>query len=148
MIIYQGFNSSVPYNYDHRCYENFNYIPHLHRDFELLLVESGEVTVNAASECFTCREGEAALIAQNEVHSYSTEESSSVTVTVFSEDYVREFASLMRTRSVKTHKLILTSDDRKFIRESQGKGELDRLLTTAYLSLVAARFFAACTEEG
>ena len=146
MIAYQKFNSSVPFNYDLRHYKNFNYIPHIHRDYEFVLVTSGELEVTVAQTTFTCREGEAALIMQNEVHNYSSPTESQATVAVFSEDYVREFTANMKKRSVSSHKLILSDTDKKFLSENMLTDAPSCLVLIAALSLITARFYSLCTE--
>ena len=148
MILYQKSNSSLPYNFDVRIYDNFNYVPNIHRDFELVYVINGELNVTVSGEDQLLRSGEFLLITQNEVHSFSTSVCSHVYVAVFSEDYVRDFAKDMRTRSVKKHKLALDLDDSAFIIKNLIDRTPDRLMLTACLSFVTAKFFTECTETG
>lgn len=148
MILYQKSNSSIPYNFDVRIYSDLGYVPNIHRDFELIYVTEGELTVTVSGEELTAREGDFVLVAQNEVHGFATTEHSRAYVAVFSEDYVRDFAKDMRTRSVRTHKLEFCSADRDFLLRNMINAKPDRLTLTACLSFICAVFFETCTESG
>lgn len=49
--------------------ENFSYPPHLHRSFELILVDAGEMTVTVDRKRYSVARGDGVLIFPNQVHS-------------------------------------------------------------------------------
>lgn len=147
-MLYQKNNSSVPYNFDVRIYDDLGHVANIHRDFELIYVTDGEFSVTVSGEELTAREGDFILATQNEVHDFSPRNHSRAYVAVFSEDYVRDFAKDMRTRSIRTHKLVLCSADRDFLLRNMINVKPDRLTLTACLSFICAKFFETCTESG
>ena len=147
MIIYQHENSSVPYNFDVVDYENFSYIPHVHRNPELVCVLRGEVRATVDESVQILHEGEFALILPNQVHGYETETESFVRVFVFGEEYVREFFSLLGDRVCKTNGFCLSEKDRSFFLDRMERSS-DRMDRCACFYLVCGEFLRQKTEEG
>ena len=147
-MLYQKSNSSFPYNFDVRIYDDLGHVANIHRDFELIYVIDGEFSVTVSGEKLAASSGDLILVTQNEVHDFSPVENSRAYVAVFSEDYVRDFAKDMRTRSVITHRLDICSADRDFLLRNMINAKPDRLTLTACLSFICARFFEASTESG
>lgn len=147
MIVYQNFNSSVPYNLDVREYNDHNYIPHLHRDFELIYVDEGELTVNIENEEFSIKEGNAVLVLQNEIHSFSTKLHSRIWVAVFSEDYVRDFTKEIELRRINSHSIELSVSERSFLLENLIFGDRERFIVSACLAYACGLFLRRCTEK-
>ena len=96
IMLYQDFNSHIPFNYIPVFYENFNFVEHLHGDLEIIAVYSGEVIVTIDEAPALLHEGDFALILSNQIHSYRSVGESRVWVSVFAEDYVRDFAADMQ----------------------------------------------------
>lgn len=92
MIMHQPDNSRGNYNYNLWIYENGEWMPHFHKNYELLYVFSGKLELTVDNICETLSEGEFALIHPNQVHSFSTTENNLIWIAVFSEDFVKEFA--------------------------------------------------------
>jgi len=65
------FEQQVAFSQGHifpRRYRNVQNLPHWHREHELILVESGSVTVTVGGNLFTLHEGNAAFLHSEEVH--------------------------------------------------------------------------------
>lgn len=92
MILYQRDNSSQAQNNDIKIYDNFEYIPHLHRDFELVYVLSGTVGAYVEGRRFEVKEGEILLVLSNQIHYYVCDLPNRAVVHVFSADNVPSFA--------------------------------------------------------
>jgi len=92
MILYQKDNSSLTQNNDIRLYTDFEYIPHLHRDFEMVYVLEGSVTAAIEERRFTVKAGEMLLVLSNQIHSYICDGHNKAVVHVFSADNVPAFA--------------------------------------------------------
>ena len=88
MLLYQKGNSSVPYNFDRRRYQDFCFVSHLHRDFELVFVEAGRIDITVEGQTYSLEEGMAALVLPDHIHSYHTAEQSQITILVFADKYV------------------------------------------------------------
>lgn len=95
-MLYQHQNSIGKNFFEYIQYENFYYVPHMHRHPELIHVKAGEVCVEAGEEAESVREGEYALILPNCIHSYSTPMHSVVDVCIFSQDYAASFFHELR----------------------------------------------------
>ena len=146
MIFYQKINSSVPYNFNAFEYENYSFIPHLHRDFELIYVKSGEILLYVEDEKYLLKSGDFGVVLQNEVHSFETITSSRIWVGVFSEEYVRSFSEEIKKRNIDSRILYLSEMDRNFLLEHLIFGDRDRLTLTASLSFLCAEFYKKCTS--
>ena len=98
MIFHQPGNSRGNYHIDTKEYSNRSYAPHFHKNLELIILLHGtmEVTVNGTIEQMNA--GEAALILSNQIHAFEVPKGSTASVTVFSEDYVPAFSSVIKNK--------------------------------------------------
>lgn len=99
MISYQEHNSVKPFNLDVVFYDDFHYIPHFHKDLELVFILQGEVSLTLNATTTKIKQNELALILPNQAHSYSTEKNSKAWVCVFSKDYVPYFADFISNKT-------------------------------------------------
>lgn len=93
MIEHQVHNSQGNYTYNAYVYEERSYADHFHRNFELIYVLSGEVTVTVDREAVLLEEGQMLLLAPYRVHSFAVTGGNRIWVGVFSGDFVQGFAS-------------------------------------------------------
>lgn len=98
MLTHQGHNSRANYNYNAYTYSNVSWKPHFHKNFELLYLIKGELTLNVNERSVRLRQGQFALILSNQIHSFYSNANTMVWVAVFSEDYVPEFASFIKEK--------------------------------------------------
>ena len=85
---------------------NFSFPMHLHDSFEFITVTDGEMKVTVESECYTLHRGEGVLVFPNQVHSLSTEESSSHFLCIFSPKLVHAYSSVYSSLVPKSSKFI------------------------------------------
>lgn len=141
MIWYQTDNSQGVDHHDIREYENFRYVPHFHRDFELVYVEKGELEITVEGQIYRAAEGQMALILSNLIHSFDSPAPTKVIVHVFSRDNVPAFAKLVSDRSVRTPVFECDSDARDFyLHYCVQKGNHTRLALKAALYAVCGEF--------
>ena len=145
MIVYQRENSSKPYNCDITYYDDFSYIAHLHKDFELVYVAEGSVhmTVENRTTVLSC--GDLALILPSQIHRYETETSSKALVAVFAEDYVPEFCKAISKKTTESNVFRMEDEDRTLLLRKLGSRNPSRLTLSACFSLAAAAFLDAVT---
>lgn len=91
MLIYQKDNSTYTDHVQIDVYKDFQFIPHLHRDLEFILVLEGEMEVIVGDRKEPAHTGDLALVLSNQIHAYHTPRHSKVLVCPFSTNYVREF---------------------------------------------------------
>ena len=94
-MLYQSHNSVGSNYFNPIVYDDFCFLPHMHRHCEAVLVLDGEITVTVGTRTETARRGDGAIILGNQLHSFSTDTSSKVWVCVFSEDHAGSFFKAM-----------------------------------------------------
>lgn len=95
-MLYQHQNSVGKNFFECIRYDNFYYVPHMHRHPELIYVHEGEVLVITNEIQEVIKAGEYALILPNQIHEYRTPEHSLVDVCIFSQDYAPLFFKEIR----------------------------------------------------
>lgn len=93
MILYQMHNSKGDFNYNANLYRDIHWIPHLHKNFELLFACRGKTEVTVGSKTVSIDENTAFLIFPYMVHSFTVPKDSLLWVGVFSEDFIGKFAA-------------------------------------------------------
>lgn len=114
-MIYQSFNSHIRYNYVPKLYTDFDFVEHLHSDFEIICVLEGSTVLTVGEEDVPLSKGAFALVLSNQIHSYRTPVSSRVWVGVFAEDYVRDFAAEMKDKQGKNIRFCCDETVRAFV---------------------------------
>ncbi|MBQ8813117.1 MAG: helix-turn-helix transcriptional regulator [Lachnospiraceae bacterium] len=102
MFYHQPHNSTGNYSYNAFIYNNVNYKPHFHKNFELVHVISGHVHCTAGEKSATLSTGDYALFLSNEVHSVCSVGSSQCWIGVFSGDFVHTFEKQVKNKTGST----------------------------------------------
>ena len=84
--------------------ENFNYPLHLHQSFELIFLESGEMTVTVNGADYELSAGDAVFIPSNQMHSMRTVSHSAHKLIIFAPNLVSVFTKKMGDRVPAFHK--------------------------------------------
>lgn len=95
-MLYQYQNSVGKEFYECIRYENFYFVPHMHRHPELIYVLEGSVVIETTDAAEIISRGEYALILPNQIHGYTTPDRSLVDVCIFSQDYAPLFFKEIR----------------------------------------------------
>ena len=99
MIFHQPHNSQSSHSYNAYIYQDLEFQPHFHRNFEVIYVFSGQVEVNINGRNTLLTAGDLAFCLSNEIHQYRTPEHSATWVGVFSGDFVPEFEKSIRGKT-------------------------------------------------
>lgn len=99
MLFHQPHNSTGNYSYNIFTYDNVEYRPHFHKNFELVYVISGKVHCTAGDKTATLSEGDYALFLSNEIHSLKSVGNSKCWVGVFSGDFIHAFEKKTRGKT-------------------------------------------------
>ncbi len=102
MTVYQKSNSAANYNYNIFIYDQYEFLEHFHRNYEVVFVMSGELEITVNDKTDTLRENDFAIVFPNQVHSFRTYDNSRAWIGVFSEDYVKEFATMTKGKEGKS----------------------------------------------
>lgn len=90
MIEHQLHNSYDTYNAF--LYRDFEYQAHFHKNYELIYVIEGEMTVYRDNQMINLQKGEMILLSPFTIHSFLVDAASLVWIGVFSENYILSFA--------------------------------------------------------
>lgn len=91
MIFHQPSNSQYNYSYNATVYQDIDWQPHFHRNFEVICVLSGAVDCMVNGKRGVLKAGEFGMCLSNEVHEYRSVGASISWVGVFSGDFVHAF---------------------------------------------------------
>ena len=140
MIVHQAHNSLGNYSYNAFIYDNCEWFYHFHKNYELVYVLEGTVELTRSGEVFPLQVGTFALILPNELHAYRTPNTSRAWVGVFSQDFVGEFARMIRDRQA--------VDPRFTCGDAQKQYILSGLITESPVELLAMKslLYAVCAS--
>ena len=93
MIYYQAHNSLGNYNYNSFIYNGIKYMPHFHKNYELIHLLLGEMQAVVDGKAVTLKEGDSILVFPGQAHSFDVPRGSQAAVTVFSKEYISQFDS-------------------------------------------------------
>lgn len=140
MPLYQLDNSTAPGHVRVDLYDDFSFVPHLHKDFEFVYVLEGTMDVCLRERRETAAAGDLALIFPNEIHAYATPERSRSLVCVFSGDYVGAFVREVAGKQGQRTVFQATPGLRAFLEECYlGPKTADRFS-------LKASFYAVCAQ--
>ena len=95
MLLHQENNSKGLYNYNAFQYFNSRWSSHFHKNFELIYLQSGSLSLMVSGNYYTMEEGSYALILSNQIHALSPIGSASYWIAVFSEQFVPLFSRMV-----------------------------------------------------
>ena len=146
MVVHQSGNSLGNYHYNIYTYQNGSWADHFHKSFELIYILDGELSLSVNGDTTVMHKGEFALVLPNEIHSFSTPESSLVWVGVFSEDFVKEFAKKIKGKRGKSLCFKCSDTELEFLRSTLFSGEKQDILSLkACLYIVCSRYLKEIT---
>ena len=78
---------------------DFNFPLHLHRSFEFMYVQDGNMNIQIGNKNYSLQKNKAALIFPGQLHAYSTKEYSKSFLCIFSVDYIYDFYNLVKGKT-------------------------------------------------
>ncbi len=78
---------------------DFNFPLHMHRSFEFIYVQDGNMNIQIGNQNYLLQKNNAALIFPGQLHAYSTKEYSKSFLCIFSADYIYDFYNLIKGKS-------------------------------------------------
>ena len=87
---------------------DFNFPPHLHQCFEIIIIKSGEMKITVNSNKYILKENDALLIFPNQIHSLESENSEHI-LCIFSPQMVNSFSSKIADKMPKSNKFTVDS---------------------------------------
>ena len=78
---------------------DFNFPLHLHRSFEFIYVQDGNMNIQIGNQNYSLQKNKAALIFPWQLHAYSTKEFSKSFLCIFSADYIYDFYNLIKGKT-------------------------------------------------
>ena len=90
---------------------DFNFPLHLHRSFEFIYVQNGNMNIQIGNQNYSLQKNKAALIFPGQLHAYSTKEYSKSFLCIFSADYVYDFYNLIKGKTAENPTFPFDSSD-------------------------------------
>ena len=140
MILHQTSNSKSSDNFNAFFYTDQKWDSHFHKNFELVCVLSGKVNCIVNGVTHTLKSGDLGLCLSYEVHSYHPENDALYWVCVFSEEYVKTFAKLVRNKQSSSFKFNCNRQVLQYIKALLINGEKPSVLT------IKSCLYAVCAE--
>ncbi|MGI6773233.1 MAG: AraC family transcriptional regulator [Clostridiales bacterium] len=112
-------------------------IPHFHRNFELLYIYDGDVTVFIDYQTVNIKTGEFVLIFPNQVHWFTDNVTSRSKLVIFSPDYVSDFYNTCKNK--RPAKVVTTLD------ESTRQQLVNHLTKESDIFLIKSILYAVCS---
>lgn len=91
-MFHQAKNSIGNYNYNIYVYENTSYQLHFHKNYELIFIINGNLSVKLYEHNLIMQKGDLLLISPNVPHGFTPCDSSIIWVCVFSDDHIPVFS--------------------------------------------------------
>lgn len=101
-MLYQNSNSIGQGFFECVRYRDFNWVPHMHRHPELVLVREGEVLAEIEGRQEAIPAGSCALVLSNRVHRYESPKGSLADVCIISEDFAPSFFKSVKGKQPET----------------------------------------------
>ncbi len=139
-IYHQPHNSMGNHTYNSYFYDNAEYEPHFHKNYEFIFVTEGQLSCTVNGQTRILDSGSFALCLSNQVHSFNTVGRSKIWVGVFSEDFIYEFKKEMTGKCGVDFCFSCTPKITEFIRENLIK----KALTDIFM--IKACLYALCSE--
>lgn len=138
-IHHQIDNSRGNYHHDVNTYFNIHWSPHFHKNFELIYVLEGtlSLTVNGKTELMQSQDF--ALILPDQIHSFHTPQRSSIWIAVFSRQFVLPLAAELESMEGACSVFRPQDSVHHFLLSHL-------ILTDSTLAMKSAGFCAACDE--
>ncbi|WP_024747034.1 cupin domain-containing protein, partial [Levilactobacillus namurensis] len=92
MILYQHFGLESKPIFKHFELTNFNYPPHLHRAFEVIIVETGQLHVQIEKKTYHVNQQQFIIIFPNQIHGFNMLPNSRALIILFSPELVGAFS--------------------------------------------------------
>ena len=147
MPMYQGHNSYSNFNYNAYTYCNKGYMPHFHKNFEVICVLRGEMDLSVNDSVTHLNEGQYAMILSHQIHSFFADANTMVWVAVFSEDFVPEFASYIREKQGSTQRFVPDEEVSDMVLHQLILGNASDLMRRACLYALCDQFRAHVPME-
>jgi AraC-like DNA-binding protein len=93
---YETFEDQQQPQFRLSCIDNLLYIPHLHRQYELIYVQEGEMTAHIDGAAQFLSAGECSLATSHKLHSYANNQPGKFYMAIFEPELVPLFSSTLR----------------------------------------------------
>lgn len=138
-IFHQEWNSKGNYNYNANTYFNTDWMSHFHKNFELIYVLDGRLSLTVNGNTEEMEAGDFALVLSNQIHSFQSLGHSNIWIAIFSEQFVPHFAGFVEKSEGRRSVFRCEESVCEFVR--------NRLLfSESTVTMKKACFYAVCDE--
>ncbi len=138
-FFHQPWNSQGNYHYDANTYFNTDWMPHFHKNFELIYVLDGRLSLSVNGTTEEMKAGDCALVLSNQIHAFQSLGHSNIWIATFSQQFVPHFAGMVEKSEGKSAVFRCEDSVHEFV--------LNRLLfAESTITMKKACFYAICDE--
>ena len=134
MVFHQKHNSVTPYNINIFTYKNNKFLPHFHKDFELIYVIKGSIEVFIDGKYFDLNKGDFCLVFSGQTHAIEQSNNSIMWVCVFSDMFVPLFAEFMQNKTAENVFKCDTDFEKYFYENFIQKNSIDATNLITYIN--------------
>ena len=139
MILHQPWNSKGNYNYNANVYFNTDWAPHFHKNFELIYVLDGKLSLSVSGKAEEMKAGDCALVLPNQIHSFEPNGQSAFWIAVFSEQFIPHFAKQIEQYEGERSVFRCEESVDDFVRENL-------IFSESSVTMKKACFYAICDQ--
>lgn len=141
MYFYEQIHSNER-NYLYCQYDtDFNFPLHLHRSFEFIYVQEGNMNIQIGNQNYSLQKNKAALIFPGQLHAYSTKKYSKSFLCIFSAYYVYDFYNLVKGKTSENPTFRFDSSD---CLEQLISNDKNSFIVKSVLYNIAGQFISNC----
>lgn len=141
MLLHQQGNSRGNYNFNAYEYKDTGWVPHFHKNFELIYVKEGRLSLTVNGRTSEVEAGSYALILANQIHSFEPIGSSVVWIAIFAEQFVPHFAGYMEKFEGEASVFSCSDSVHRFV-----LANLIEPVSEPSVTMKKACFYAVCDE--
>lgn len=146
MVQHQPDNSIGNFNYGWHFYKNTAWPLHFHRNLEAVYVLEGQVELTVAGKNYILSPGDWALVLSNQIHSYTKLNGHRLWITVFSEDFVPQYAAQVEGKQGDSPVFRCPAPVQQFLEQTLMAGEeLPLLMKKACLYALCSSYLSSVT---
>jgi len=138
MLFYESNHSSGYDTFLANTTANLDFAAHFHRAFEMIDVQSGQITVTIGQNRFDLTAGDAILTLPDEIHAYHTADHSLCRILIFSEDHAHSAYTTLKGKALADPVFHIDARIREYLFDTLLDTNTTRLHRKACLSLICA----------
>lgn len=138
MLKYEGYHFGENNIFSHYHPISLNYPKHIHRSFEFIYVDNGDIDIFINNRVFNVKKDECILILPYEIHSIATKKYSDANICVFSPEYIKTFHNMINNKTLEKPVFHLSENAKSIVIDKIFKDNSNTIQMKACLYLLCS----------